>query len=442
MLYFIYHRKERFGLASKKGKRVKRVLVIILCVTVLLSALVAGANVLSVQRLIKQGSSFGAVQSEDKLIPQRDENGYWYFTTDRDFKVLHLTDIHIGGGFLSVGTDEKAVNAVAAMIIREKPDLVVTTGDIAFPAPHFAGTFNNFSAARAFANLMEGLGVYWTVTFGNHDAEAYSYFDREALGEFYSNEEYKYCLFSSGPVEVDGFGNHVIEVKNSQGIITQAMIMIDSQAYVKDDIITSIKGIYDNIHANQVEWYEAEIKRMNAENAETVSGLSGDGSDYDKFTTVRSIAFFHIPLAEAADGWFEFEANGFEDTEDFTFIDGFIGEVGRRIYSAEGEDQLFEKMLELGSTKAMFYGHDHLNSTTFEYKGIQFSYGYSIDYLAYADIDTQGSQRGCTLITCTPDGDFTIEKFNYYSDRYEMNGFFREEVSMQFEGMTYQVPAE
>ena len=79
----------------------------------------------------------------------------------------------------------------------------------------------------------------------------------KAVAEFYENEEYKYCLFQSGPENVDGYGNHVIEVKNSQGIITQAMILIDSQAYVKDNIIESIKGTYDNVHPNQVEWYES-----------------------------------------------------------------------------------------------------------------------------------------------------------------------------------------
>jgi hypothetical protein len=99
-------------------------------------------------------------------------------------------------------------------------------------------------------------------------------------------------------------------------------------------------------------------------------------------------------------------------------------------------------MLELGSTKAMFNGHDHINSTTFEYKGIQFSYGYSIDYFAYSGIDKVGSQRGCTMITCKPDGTFAIDKYNYYSDRYDLDGFTREEVTMQFEDVTYQTPLE
>ena len=408
----------------------KKVLLIAVLVVALIAALVAGLNVLSVQKLLYQGSTYAKVEFENQLTPEKDENGNWYFTTDGEFKVMHLTDIHIGGGFLSKDVDEKALNAVATMVIKEKPDLVIATGDIAFPVPFDAGTFNNYSGAKAFANLMERLGVYWDVTFGNHDAEAYSYFDREALGKFYENEDYKYCLFQSGPEDVDGYGNHTIEVKNSKGVITQAIILIDSQAYVKDNIIESIKGTYDNIHPNQVEWYEKEILRMNAENEKL-------GEE----ETVKSLAFFHIPLVEMLDGWTEFADNGYKDTENFKFVDGIMGEGGKLVYCGLGEDNMFEKMLELDSTKAMFNGHDHLNSTTFEYKGIQFSYGYSIDYFAYSGIDKLGSQRGCTMITCKPDTTFTIDKYNYYSDRYDLDGFSREDVTMQFEGVTI-IPQE
>ena len=408
----------------------KKVLLIVVLVVALIAAVIAGLNVLSVQKLLDQGGTYAKVEFENQLVPEKDENGNWYFTTDGEFKVMHLTDIHIGGGFLSKEVDRKALNAVATMVIKEKPDLVIATGDIAFPIPYDAGTFNNYSGAKAFANLMESLGVYWDVTFGNHDAEAYSYFDREALGKFYENEDYKYCLFQSGPEDVDGYGNHTIEVKNSKGVITQAIILIDSQAYVMDNIIESIKGTYDNIHPNQVEWYEKEILRMNAENEKL-------GEE----ETVKSLAFFHIPLVEMLDGWTEFADNGYKDTENFKFVDGIMGEGGKLVYCGLGEDNMFEKMLELDSTKAMFNGHDHLNSTTFEYKGIQFSYGYSIDYFAYSGIDKLGSQRGCTMITCKPDTTFSIDKYNYYSDRYDMEGFQREDVTMQFEGVTI-IPQE
>ena len=432
-------------MAKEKRKRSKKGLLIFISVVIILGIVITGLNLIMVQNLIKKGESYNKVLIEDQLIPQKDENGYWYFTTDRDFKVMHITDVHIGGGFLSKEVDEKALNAIALMVTKEKPDLVIATGDIAFPVPYTAGTFNNHSGAKAFANLMESLGVYWDVTFGNHDAEAYSYFDREAMAEFYSNEEYKYCLFQAGPEDVDGYGNHVIEIKNSKGVITQALVLIDSQAYIKDNIIESIKGTYDNIHPNQVEWYEAEIKRMNAENSNTIKAIQGNdvnGGLFKQYGSVKTLAFFHIPLVEMGDAWNEFSENGYKDTNNFKYIEGIIGEEGRKVCSGNGKDDLFEKMLELGSTKAMFNGHDHVNNTTFEYKGIVFSYGYSIDYFAYSGIDKLGSQRGCTMITCKPDTAFTIDKYNYYSERYNVKGFTREDIIMQHEGVKFDVQAE
>ena len=419
-------------MATEKSRKLKKAALVTISTVLVLAIIIALANFLSVENLVKKGNGYNKVEIENQLVPEKDSNGNWYFTTDDDFKVMHLTDIHIGGGFLSKTVDEKALNAVATMITKEKPDLVIATGDIAFPVPYSAGTFNNYSGAKAFANLMENLGVYWSVTFGNHDAESFSYFDREAVAEFYKNEEYEYCLFQSGPEDVYGYGNHVIEVKNSDGIITQAMIMIDSLSYIDSSIISSITWQYDNIHSDQVQWYVSEINRMNAENKK----INPDAE------TVKSLAFFHIPLVEMGDGWSEFTQNGFKDTDDFKYVEGIIGETGKRVYSGVGEDELFEKMLELDSTKAMFNGHDHYNNVTFEYKGILFSYGYSIDYFAYSGIDKQGSQRGCTMITCKPDGAFAVDKYNFYSDRYDIPGFTREEVTMQFEDITYQTPEE
>lgn len=424
---------------KKKGKG-KKVLKVILCVILIIAVLTVVANTLVLSSCIKKANSYSAVESEEQLIPEKDANGNWVFTTDREFKIMHITDIHIGSGFLSAKKDAMALNAVATMITKEKPDLVIATGDIAYPVPVQAGTANNKNGAKAFATLMENLGVYWTVNFGNHDTEAYSYYNRKAISEFYSDEDLKYCLYEAGPEDVDGYGNHVIEVKNSQGLITQACIMMDSHAYTDGDYF-GLFWKYDNIHQNQVDWYKAEIERMNAENTAVIKEIQQDanGGLYKTYTPVKSLAFFHIPLVEMKDAWTEFQNNNFRDTEDFKYINGFIGETGKRVYCGIGEDNLFETMLDLGSTKAMFNGHDHFNNTTFSYKDIIFSYGYSIDYLAYVGISKLGSQRGCTVITVNPDTSFEIDKYNYYSDRYELEGFEREEVTMQFEDVEFQV---
>ncbi len=400
-----------------RRQRLKSVLIVVVAFVLLITFL----NTVTVKNNIDYARSLGTVINGEKLEPVKDGNG-WTFTTDREFRIMHLTDVHQGGGFLSREKDKMSLNAVATMIMREMPDLVIVTGDIAYPVPYQAGTFNNMSGAKQFAALMERLGVYWTVTLGNHDSEVYSYFDRETVSQFYENEDLKYCLYQAGPEDVDGYGNHVIKVKNSQGKITQAFFMLDSHSYTDGDYF-GIQWKYDNIKDSQVKWYEAEVEKMNKENGDTVN----------------SLAFFHIPLVEARDTWLELEENKFKDTENAKYIDGIIGETGKRIFCGIGEDELFEKMKELDSTKAMFNGHDHYNNATFSKDGIIFSYGNSIDYLAYSGISLEGSQRGCTIITSKPDSTFTIDKYNYYSDRYEIDGFKREEVTMQFEDVTYQV---
>lgn len=428
--------------AKKKG-RGKKIFTSALIVVLAITLITVCANVWVVNACKEKANSYGAVEIEDPIIPEKDENGNWVFTTDREFKVMQITDIHLGGGYISYNKDLMSLNAVATMITAEKPDLVIATGDIAYPVPYQAGTLNNKSGAVAFAELMEALGVYWTVNFGNHDTEAYSYYSREKISEFYLNEEYEHCLYEAGPEDVDGYGNHTIEVKNSKGIITQAFIMMDSHAYTDGDFL-GIMWKYDNIHQNQVDWYENEILRMNRENDAIINTLPDKEKTEARvlYGTVKSLAFFHIPLVEMKDAWTEFTENGFKDTEDFKYINGIIGETGKRVYCGIGEDELFEAMLELSSTKAMFNGHDHYNNTTFRYKDIIFSYGYSIDYLAYWGISEVGSQRGCTVITVKPDASFEIDKYNYYSDRYDLEGFEREEVTMQFENVKYQVEEE
>ena len=53
---------------------------------------------------------------------------------------------------------------------------------------------------------------------------------------------------------------------------------------------------------------------------------------------------------------------------------------------------------------AVFCGHDHYNNFSIDYKGIRLTYGMSVDYLAYPGIYKEGTQRGCTIITFSPDG--------------------------------------
>ncbi len=412
--------KKRTG----RGKKVGKVLIGILCAIVCIAVITAVVNTVGNSANMKKAKSFPAVEYQAQLTPEKDAHGNYTFTTDKTLKVLQLTDVHIGGGWLCFKKDSMAINAVAAMVTAEKPDLVIVTGDIAYPVPFQAGTFNNKPPAKEFASLMETLGVYWTLCFGNHDTELYSYHSREAISKLYESGDYPHCLFTAGPEDVDGYGNQIITVKNSAGKLTQLFYLLDSHTYTGGDFL-GIMWKYDNIHQNQIDWYENTLKTYEQENG----------------GPVKSALFFHIPLTEYKDAWYEYIENGQKDTENVKYVFGTAGESKKVVYCGVGDDDLFEKVQELGSTQAIFCGHDHYNNFSVEYKGVRLTYGRSVDYLAYPGIYKQGSQRGCTVIGVNPDGTMDIAEESYYQDKYR-SYYDKEEVTMQEVTVVTDLPTE
>lgn len=380
------------------GKVLLGILIALLCIIAIITAI----NTICVASCKNYIKSINPVSYSSQLTPE-EKNDYTTFVTDNDFRVMQLSDVHIGAGFMSVKKDNQAINAVAAMVAEEKPDLVIVTGDIAYPVPFQAGTFNNKTGAVIFASLMEKLGVYWCPAFGNHDTEAYSYFSREDISELYSNrQKYPHCLFQSGPKDVDGYGNYIVNVQTSKGEITQSFVMLDSHSYIDNDYF-GIMWKYDCVHKNQVEWYEQQIKAL---------------TKINNNKTPKSLMFFHMPPQEMLTAYNEYKENGYKDTADSKYTGGKAGEKDLVVYPSEKNYGLFDKCLELGSTKGIFFGHDHLNNFTMLYKGIQLTYDYTVDYLAYVGINKYGTQRGCTMITTKPDGSFESKAENYYQDKY------------------------
>ena len=137
-------------------------------------------------------NSFDPVEysEADRLVPEIDEaTGYYTFTTDRELKIMMLTDIHLGGGFWSREKDRKTVYEVISMLQKEKPDLVILDGDNTFAVPgpiyNGGGTLNNYMASRDVIQICEHAGVYFSTVFGNHDTEVFDYTGRQKLGQLY-----------------------------------------------------------------------------------------------------------------------------------------------------------------------------------------------------------------------------------------------------------------
>lgn len=222
-------------------------------------------------------------------------------------------------------------------------------------------------------------------------------------------------MFEPGPDNVDGCGNQIINIRNSQGIITQSLFLFDSHSYTDK---FGIKSEYDNIHPNQVEWYSESLYKLNEENKSVIekadkSALPLSAENYEN---VKSLAFFHIPLKEFDDAWTAYTENGNSSSDNLIY---YYGQKNENVCYGAGSDNLFETIQSAGSTQGVFCGHDHVNNYSLEYNGIRLTYGMSVDYLAYKDIDKQGNYRGCTLITVNPDGSFECESQNYYQDKYQ-----------------------
>lgn len=416
---------------KNRGKKALKIIAIIIAVIIVLGIMGTVANAVSKNAHIESIKSSSAIKYENQLVPEKDADSVWTFTTDNDFRVMQLTDVHIGAGWMSTTKDTMALNAVANMILAEKPDLVIITGDLVYPVPFQAGTFNNMNSAELVATLMETLQVYWMPIFGNHDTEFYSRYTRDDISKFYADEKWEYCLFEDNSDDnIDGYCNQVINVKNSMGIVTQSFYTFDTHSYVDGDFL-GLAWKYDNIHENQINWYKQNVEKYNKQNIDLINNSEYENKAelLETYSIVKSLAFWHVPNTEYLDAWNEYVDAGYKNTDNLTYHYGTVGESGKMVYSGVYEDAIFETMQSLGSTQGIFCGHDHLNNFSIDYKGIRLTYGYSIDYLAYSGISKLGSQRGCTMITIKPDGTFDCVAENYYQDKYATD--VREEVTMQ-----------
>lgn len=305
-------------------------------------------------------------------------------TKGENLKILQLTDVHIGGSLGTRKRDKLALAAVEKIVKKAKPDFVVITGDMVYPMPLLnQGSFNNLKATKMLAKLMQDLGVEWTVVFGNHDSEVWARYSKNQLGDFY--ESLPSCHFEKGPKNLTGVGNHSIPIYNEDGTLNTVLMFVDSNAYLTWNFFSG----FDVIHDDQIEWYKNTIKE-----------LSKDGE------IARSIAFFHIPPKEFKDGW----TKCYNGCKDVKYVNGFVQEKDNYFgYPKTVEGKFYGEMVKFGSCKAMFMGHDHLNTLAIEQDGMMLAYGMTIDYNAYKGIKKVHTQRGGRLIYIDDVGNITTE---------------------------------
>ena len=83
-----------------------KIIAFVLCSILLVVLVFAGINKICEWRLNAYIDTFMKVEYENQLAPKED-GGITTFVTDDSFKLVQITDVHLGGGFLSVSEDSQ-----------------------------------------------------------------------------------------------------------------------------------------------------------------------------------------------------------------------------------------------------------------------------------------------------------------------------------------------
>lgn len=300
---------------------------------------------------------------------------------EKQFKILQLTDLHLGFTIFSRKKDLMALHAVDTLIRRVRPDLIVFTGDSVFPYLPKAGTMNNEMQGKKFVEFMDRYRIPYSLVMGNHDTEMGSKLDREELGKVYASG--KYAIFSKGPSNIFGVGNYFVNLRK-QGKPVLSLAHLDSNMYGDGWFYSG----FDRVHPDQTEWCMDSLKELKKDNEE-----------------LQALAFFHMPVSEFKEAYEQMKLG--DKSVEYNF--GTIGEKDDYFGISRFEGDFFEKALETGIIKGMFCGHDHYNNLSLTYKGIRLTYGMSIDCLGYRKITKQYIQRGGTLITLETDNTIHVK---------------------------------
>ena len=317
-----------------------------------------------------------------KTSLQMEEDGYYALikTDHKPFRILQLTDLHIGGGYLSRHEDLRALSIMRRVIRSTRPDLIVLTGDLVCPRAHISMTRNNLHAFRIITDVLESTEIPYAVVFGNHDADGKATHKRREIADFLMTRKHSLLVETDETQNITGFSNYIIKLRDSSERLDAVLFLVDSNEYIRKDQ----KKVYDYIEDDQVKWYENVTRRINEEEKRKVP----------------SFVFMHMPLKQYEEAW-DAAVNA-KKTAVF-----YYGSKNEKISTQSENCKLYDKIKELDSTKGIFFVLYHLNDFSVEYEGVRFTYGQGIDCLLYAKNFAQN--KGGTLLTIHKDGSFEIK---------------------------------
>lgn len=280
-------------------------------------------------------------------------------------RILQLTDIHYD---MNNNKKEQTLELIKTTIKEANPHVITVTGDW---SSERKGTL---PLVREVFDTIDSFNIPWAPVFGNHDMEGD--LSRYDYADIFSG--YKNCLFSVGYTNIGGVGNYIVNLfeKSIDDNYIGSLFMLDSNTSVRVNVQK-----YIGLSERQVEWYKWAVDGLNRE-------FSKNGE------SVKSLMYIHVPLNEYK------EVSG----------EPIFGENGEGVWPPYKNTGMFDAILEKGSTKAVFCGHDHANNAVYNYKGVLLGYGIESGWCkGYAE----DSKKGGTLVTLGDNFDIKISHVLY-----------------------------
>jgi hypothetical protein len=250
------------------------------------------------------------------------------------FKIVQFTDVHRTYG---LEADQAAMSLMEEVLDRERPDLVVYSGDLVSGnsiTKHGRGDTRKI--IREVVDPADRRTIPWAVTFGNHDGQGNAT-NAELLAAL---RESPYCLAEEGPGQVSGVGNYALRVYAAEADTPAAAL------YCFDSGDKAASGGWAWIQRDQIDWYVRESQELER----SVGKL------------LPALAFFHIPLPEYNEVWDHHVC---------------YGTKWEKVCCPDLNSGLFAAMVERGDVMATFAGHDHTNDYYGDLHGIRLTYGRS-----------------------------------------------------------------
>lgn len=290
---------------------------------------------------------------------------------DGKFRIMQISDLQ---DYFPMKTVTKRVLKKA--LATYPVDLIVLTGDniasTTLVKPYAALAINEFMS------ILEKNGTPVVMVYGNHDDENTTA-DKAFQLSIY--EKYKCFIGCAGEdFGESNLGTYYVPIYSSQdkNKMVSNIWMIDSGTYNNENDL----GGYGCVTKKQIEWYKATSERLERENGKKIP----------------SLMFQHIVIPEIWDALDE------HDTQ----VDGSVGHGGKYYTLPAGAkgtlaetpcppnytNGQFDAVLERGDVMAMFFGHDHVNSYEFNYKGVDLVNTTGIGFRSY-----NSEEEGVRLIT-------------------------------------------